>query len=286
MRSLSPTPTRTRAGFTLISSAFTLIELLVIIAIIAILAAILFPVFAQAREKARQASCLSNLKQFTLACLMYVQDYDETFPQSAYSMDATINPAVGVGVLLPGSGHRVFTAFDACLPYMKNIDILRCPSQAPPTDFGAILAALGLRLSGNYQFSSYAFNFAVFQDPALPPGLGANDPVVPLAALQTPVDTILFFDTRYDNPASPASQALRTRDGCPQLPASEVFGWPNFPLDPRHMEGGNIGFADGHVKWFRRNAILPGTSPSGASTVPTYTLPCDASGIPGGTPNT
>lgn len=62
-------------------SAFTLIELLVFIAIIATLAIILFPVFAQAREKARQASCLSNLMQFTLSCLMYVQDYNETFPR-------------------------------------------------------------------------------------------------------------------------------------------------------------------------------------------------------------
>jgi prepilin-type N-terminal cleavage/methylation domain-containing protein/prepilin-type processing-associated H-X9-DG protein len=265
---------------------FTLIELLVVIAIIAILAAILFPVFAQAREKARQASSLSNLKQFTLACLMYIQDYDEVFPQSAYSLDAPINPAAGVGILMPGSNDRVFTTFDACLPYMKNIEILRCPSQPQVTDFQAILATLGLRTSGNYRYGSYAFNFAIFQDPALPPGLGASDPVVPLAALQTPVDTILFYDSRYDNPASTQSQQLRTRDGCPQLPATEVFGWPNFPMDPRHVEGGNIGFADGHVKWFRKNATLSSTSPSGTTTVPTYTLPCDASGIPGGTPNT
>src|ERR1041385_1617240 len=61
-------------------SAFTLIELLVVIAIIAILAAILFPVFAQAREKARQATCVSNLKQLGTACLMYAQDYDESYP--------------------------------------------------------------------------------------------------------------------------------------------------------------------------------------------------------------
>jgi prepilin-type N-terminal cleavage/methylation domain-containing protein/prepilin-type processing-associated H-X9-DG protein len=261
---------------------FTLIELLVVIAIIAILAAILFPVFAQAREKARQASCLSNLKQFTLSCLMYIQDYDETFPQSAYSLD-TRTFVNGVGVLVPGSGDRVFTTFDACLPYIKNIDILRCPSQSPVTDFGAILGRLGLRTSGNFQFASYTYNFAVFQDPALPPGLGADDPVVPLAALQFPVDTILFYDTRYD---LPGPNPLRTRFGCPLLPASEVFGWANFPGDPRHQEGFNIGFADGHVKYYRFNGRIPGESPSGGGVVPTYTLPCDVSGIPGGTPNT
>src|SRR5690349_3905542 len=66
---------------------FTLIELLVVIAIIAILAAILFPVFAQAREKARQSSCLSNMKQIGSALLMYVQDYDEVWPPSYYYRD-------------------------------------------------------------------------------------------------------------------------------------------------------------------------------------------------------
>ncbi len=89
-----------------------LIELLVVIAIIAILAAILFPVFAQARESARQTSCLSNLRQFALATLSYVQDYDELFPQSVYSMDRAI--------LYPDSNDRVFTVFDAVMPYMKN----------------------------------------------------------------------------------------------------------------------------------------------------------------------
>ncbi len=91
---------------------FTLIELLVVIAIIAILAAILFPVFARAREKARQTSCLSNLKQLTLGILMYAQDYDETMPYAV------------IGVM----GGQMDFVLDTVAPYTKNTQINLCPS--------------------------------------------------------------------------------------------------------------------------------------------------------------
>ena len=94
---------------------FTLIELLVVIAIIAILAAILFPVFARAREKARQTSCLSNLKQIGLAVMMYAQDYDECYPEP----------------------YTPFTNWplwqDTIQPYMKNTQLLICPRRAERT---------------------------------------------------------------------------------------------------------------------------------------------------------
>src|SRR5690349_25055985 len=93
-------------------SAFTLIELLVVIAIIAILAAILFPVFAQAREKARQASCLSNTKQLGLGIYQYIQDYDDTLPMGGYNW--------------LGSGSRWYRDI---YPYVKNAGILVCPSK-------------------------------------------------------------------------------------------------------------------------------------------------------------
>jgi prepilin-type N-terminal cleavage/methylation domain-containing protein/prepilin-type processing-associated H-X9-DG protein len=97
--------------------AFTLIELLVVIAIIAILAAILFPVFAQAREKARQTSCLSNQKQLGLGVMMYVQDYDETYPMTAnYGQ--------------PAVSRNIWS--DLIVPYVKNQDIFRCPSAIQP----------------------------------------------------------------------------------------------------------------------------------------------------------
>src|SRR5205809_846157 len=96
---------------------FTLIELLVVIAIIAILAAILFPVFAQAREKARQSSCLSNLKQIGTALMMYVQDYDEAYPCNWYG---SLWPSV------PNTNR--YKWMDAVFPYVKNEKVFSCPS--------------------------------------------------------------------------------------------------------------------------------------------------------------
>ncbi len=99
-------------------TGFTLIELLVVIAIIAILAAILFPVFARAREKARQSSCLSNVKQLTLGWQMYVQDYDEM--------------CVPLVTAAPGDGSPTRTTWFALItPYVKNTNVAQCPSENP-----------------------------------------------------------------------------------------------------------------------------------------------------------
>lgn len=99
------------------SNGFTLIELLVVIAIIAILAAILFPVFAQAREKARQTACLSNLNQIGKACIMYQSDYDSMYPPSQ----------------LPPSGANIVSWPTMIQPYIKNDQVFTCPSTTTET---------------------------------------------------------------------------------------------------------------------------------------------------------
>src|SRR5213592_5012251 len=95
---------------------FTLIELLVVIAIIAILAAIVFPVFAQARDRARMSACLSNMKQIGTSLMLYVQDYDETYPYIRFH-----------GVDTP-PGANAYVWKNAISPYLKSLDVLACPS--------------------------------------------------------------------------------------------------------------------------------------------------------------
>src|SRR5579863_1460521 len=107
------------------SSAFTLIELLVVIAIIAISAAVLFPVFAQAREKARAISCLSDIKQLNLGLTMYVQDWDEMYPEAVYS-DVYGNAHPVNGVYQVG-GTSQYLLPDRIFPYVKSAAVFRCP---------------------------------------------------------------------------------------------------------------------------------------------------------------
>ena len=143
---------------------FTLIELLVVIAIIAILAAILFPVFARAREKARQTSCLSNLKQITLGALMYAEDYDETtVPFSLYASGAPMREDF----------HWLL------MPYIKNSQIWTCPShsgQFNPND------------ADHYdQAGGYGIAY---------PGIAETGRGAALGAIEFPSDTVWFGDCR------------------------------------------------------------------------------------------
>ena len=235
---------------------FTLIELLVVIAIIAILAAILFPVFAQARAKARKTSCLSNLKQMGLATLMYIGDYDDAYPQSAYAVDTYM------GYVMPPC--TLFTGYHAIMPYMKNAEIMVCPEHRPGTDYKTALAALGVAVVDNFRYCSYAMNFALFQDPAVAPDLGAADPVMSEGQIEDSVHTTVFFDATFI--------------------VQKGLNWDAFPGDPRHNSGYNVAFADGHAKWYGKSGTIPGVAASG---VQVYGLPIgDLSGIPGGAEDT
>ncbi len=157
---------------------FTLIELLVVIAIIAILAAILFPVFAQAREKARQTSCLSNHKQYALATLMYLQDYDETFPMSSYL-----------------AGTCVSTFYLEVDPYVKNKQITVCPSEPLAMKLTDVV---GAPCAGTPPFTSYAVNGALYVN-----GFFPNPTPVALAAVNRSAETIMNYDGNVGIGATP-----------------------------------------------------------------------------------
>jgi len=202
--------------------AFTLIELLVVIAIIAILAAILFPVFAQAREKARAISCLSNLKQAALATLMYTQDYDETFPMSLSPFPAATPEYAAAPCIL--------TFYNRIAPYQKNADIMRCPSKPTACDMPAGFlrqAGLGLKPACDatppLRYISYNFNYAVIDDGT------PSRPVKKLSAIPFPVENSLIYD------------------GVPTEPGG-LCGLFSSPIDARHNVSVNCAFVDGHAK--------------------------------------
>jgi prepilin-type N-terminal cleavage/methylation domain-containing protein/prepilin-type processing-associated H-X9-DG protein len=207
---------------------FTLIELLVVIAIIAILAAILFPVFAQAREAARKTSCLSNLRQLGTGMLMYTQDYDEMFPLQFYLRPVSFSMLLG----------------DLMNPYVKNYGVWRCPSRGIVLDdFSNNAAAPTARL---YR-TNYGMNLSLFY-PSYPTGDYWNGtPGVSLASVQVPAQRIMLADIGYTaDPRLPYNPQNDVYQGYFWLwpPDSCCNDWPS----PRHQGRANIAFVDGHVK--------------------------------------
>ena len=204
-------------------SAFTLIELLVVIAIIAILAAILFPVFAQAREKARQTSCLSNNKQIGLATIMYIQDYDETFPFEPWFGN---NRFDGVPVLGSGVGGASANNYkDELQPYIKTQQIWICPTNIPNGSLKLAPPNLGYHMNGNVITRTGLSQAAI-------------------------VATASLFIMRESGRGYVYNRAyLRpVPDYCDDVTAYEVSN-PKTNYMP-HMKGYNLAFADGHGKWF------------------------------------
>ena len=185
-------------------AGFTLIELLVVIAI---LAAILFPVFAKAREKARQSSCLSNLKQIGLAEMQYEQDYDEM--TASYSSH-------------PGSTAQ-YVWYDMLAPYMKNTQLLKCPSGTGTgvSHYGPNITNVGTNGSTGQAYL-YCFRST--------------------ANFQMPAETLLF---------SESSSGSYVRYNYP----TAVQG-----LTSPHNDGANVAFFDGHAKWMSNSAMISATA--------------------------
>jgi prepilin-type N-terminal cleavage/methylation domain-containing protein/prepilin-type processing-associated H-X9-DG protein len=232
---------------------FTLIELLVVIAIIAILAAILFPVFAQAREKARQTGCISNLNQIGKATLMYMQDYDEyVYPNRTRDTNPfASHPNVG-----PGS--RVRTFFNQILnPYVKGYDVWKCASAPNPWVNVDPNPVLRRDSPGDATYDSYGGQNSYGANAAYIFGSDGNG--VHSTVISRPADTIMLTDATYYN------VAVRNTDFPPGFDYYNTY-WRNignayvFGQNPdtdltapvkgkqRHSGMINCQFADGHSK--------------------------------------
>ena len=210
-----------------LNRAFTLIELLVVIAIIAILAAILFPVFAKAREKARQSSCASNLKQIGVATLQYAQDYDETYMLGWYT-----------------GGYSPRTVVD---PYIKNTQVFNCPSATFTGTYGWHAALMNGRamasvvnVAGTVMWGD-AFTVTAASAGGAPLSWVSNGSA--------------DWEMRF--PYSPTTLP-------PSAPVADGSWATNYRRPcPRHNEGGNFTYIDGHAKWMKVDAAvnpLPGAA--------------------------
>jgi len=269
------------------AQGFTLIELLVVIAIIAILAAILFPVFAQAREKARSISCLSNTNQLGLAIIQYVQDYDESMPSGVYTPTVTLPGLAWAG--------QIYS-------YTKSSQMLKCPDDSTQN-----IGAGG----GNFAkyVNSYVYNYNL---PAF---------AVALAAQSAPASTVLATECRgltaevtvqgeWSGSGYPPAKYLQSMssDGLtqivyepdggytvngPQLETGVLGGWQNrtppligiwylrASLGGRHTDGANYIAGDGHSKWLRPNSVSCGIPAVQATNGPLYVSPYNAAGTGG-----
>jgi len=240
---------------------FTLIELLVVIAIIAMLAAILFPVFAQAREAARKASCISNVKQLSTGIMMYTQDYDEYMP-------------FGYMYNLPQTTQLWYWQ-DMVQPYIKNYGVYVCPSAAshtvvdylrPPGTIPVLVLDYICNVGGHGFGPSAVFNGVNYSDGQT----GVNGPFTNgwgnasrhHAEFDDPAGTIGIFDARpgyseiWEHRQTDAffnATGQGAWEGGGPAPASDPVRCKSGHVAKRHADGFVAGFVDGHAKWIKNS---------------------------------
>jgi prepilin-type N-terminal cleavage/methylation domain-containing protein/prepilin-type processing-associated H-X9-DG protein len=243
------------------NKGFTLIELLVVIAIIAILAAILFPVFAQVREKARQTTCASNEKQLGLAVMQYTQDYDESYPDGYMGYGNGGNVSYG-----QGWAGQIY-------PYVKAIAAFQCPDDVTT----GTQTSLDINPSTSGFFAntadtkpvSYAYNRSLI----IPQTSGNSHSAYTIAKLVASASTILLYECQgqqadvanqigLDGSSPGGNGVYPAGNNAPKYVAGiwsgTSSGIANFNLTAVHTSGGNYLFTDGHVKY-----LLPGTVSAG-----------------------
>jgi prepilin-type N-terminal cleavage/methylation domain-containing protein/prepilin-type processing-associated H-X9-DG protein len=271
-------------------SAFTLIELLVVIAIIAILAAILFPVFAQAKEAAKKTACLSNTKQNATAVLMYNTDFDDNFAMVAYMQ----NGDGKIGPCTTAPGNRIYAMFDAVMPYTKNKDIFLCPSDPAAIPWSKILAGLsgGAWVSATpILTASLAPNFRIFEDTAVCAPFGKGNGVMNEGRIAEPSNTTMFYDAKFVG-MNEAYKDFPSEDlSNPGIPYAGAYSKPPLPFSrfnfsgfARHSKSLNVNFTDGHSKSMAMKGVIAGTATdvvSPSTPIRVYNLPYDLNGVPG-----
>jgi len=222
------------------NKGFTLIELLVVVAIIAVLAAILFPVFARARENARRASCLSNLKQVGLGIMMYVQDYDEKYPMQIYypSFSDSATPVAGkylqtqagtpgaffeIGDTNSGVLDHYITWMDLVYPYVKSVQVFKCPSSTDAEYYPDYMF--------NGAFGGMRKNY-----------YGVTSSPTSMASIDRASTTVMMWETGQES----NNITYEPKYGNLGV-ASSITRWPN--IHKNHLEGMNMIYGDGHAKW-------------------------------------
>ena len=242
---------------------FTLIELLVVIAIIAILAAILFPVFAKARAKARQTACLSNMKQLAMATIMYTSDWDECWPQTRYHGSVPlINVNIGPAPCNVVENHSAYLAPSLMMPYVRNAGLFACPDYA---EWRTCKAGFPLpRVQWSYNWLNTP-NFHTTSTGGASNLCQVCNRTCPSDGNAGPMQQ--RHGTRISNTPAAGNSILLVElaraeginmpwvcnDGCTSAGESfHTYVEPRLMNDPPHQvhnNGNNYAFCDGHAKW-------------------------------------